>query len=130
MRTMTIKEAIGVHKCDIDIKTGEKLTHSEIYGRAIEYLGGPDAVARFVPFPVDVLRKKLKEDLYLNNTPMRAWGTAAGFIRSGSNCKPYNGGIWYLYRQHDITSASMCEGVCILKEAARRLVEREDGKAA
>lgn len=127
---MTIKEAIGAHKCDIDIKTGEKLTHSEIYGRAIEYLGCLDAVARFVPFPVDVLRKKLKEDLYLNNTPMRAWGTAAGFIRSGPNCKPYNGGIWYLYRQHDITSACMCEGVCILKEAARRLVEREDGKAA
>lgn len=127
---MTIKEAIGVHKCNIDVKTGEELTHSEIYGRAIEYLGGLDIVVRFVPFPVEVLRKKLKEDIYLNNTPMRAWDTAAGFIRSRLDCKPYNGGIWYLYRQHGITCASCSDGVCILKEAARRLVERENSKVA
>ena len=35
---MTLHEAIGV-RVDTDIKTGEKLTHSEIYGRAIEFLG-------------------------------------------------------------------------------------------
>lgn len=127
---MTIKEAIGVHKCNIDVKTGEVLTHSEIYGRAIEYLGGLDEVARFVPFPVEVLRKKLKEDIYINNTPMREWDAAAGFVRSGPHCKPYGGGIWHLYRQHGINCASACDGVCILKEAARRLVERENNKVA
>ena len=41
---MTLHEAIGVN-VDVDIKTGKKLTHSEVYGRAIEYLGGLDEVA-------------------------------------------------------------------------------------
>lgn len=127
---MTIKEAIGVHKCNIDVKTREKLTHSEIYGRASEYLGGLDEVARFVPFPVEVLREKLKEDIYLNNTPMREWDAVSGFICSGPHYKSYGGGIWYLYRQHGINCASNSDGVCILKEAARRLDEREDNKAA
>ena len=42
---MDIKEAIGIQKCNIDIETGEQLSYSEIYGRAIEYLGGLDEVA-------------------------------------------------------------------------------------
>lgn len=127
---MTIKEAIGVHKCDIDIKTGEQLTHSEIYSRAIEYLGGLDSVARYVPFSVDVLREKLKEDHNLNNTPLRAWDMAAGFVQDGSKCNPSNGGLWHLYHKHGITCASACDGVCILKEAAQRLVERDNEMAA
>ena len=76
---MTLHEAIGV-RVDTDIKTGEKLTHSEIYGRAIEFLGGLDEVARFVPFPVETLRKKLKSDPFLNNTAMSRWDAASGFV--------------------------------------------------
>ena len=64
---MTLKEAIGVHRCDIDSKTGERLTHSDIYGRAIDLLGGLDAVAQYIPFPMDVIRRALKTDPYLNN---------------------------------------------------------------
>ena len=75
---MTLHEAIGV-RVDTDIKTGEKLTHSEIYGRAIEFLGGLDEVAKLSPFPVETLRAKLKEDPLLNNTSMSAWDKAAGF---------------------------------------------------
>ena len=76
---MDIKEAIGIHKCNIDIETGERPSHSEIYGRAIEYLGGLDEVAEFVPFPVETLREKLREDPNLNNTPLSTWDKAAGF---------------------------------------------------
>lgn len=123
---MTLHEAIGVKCCDIDVKSGEKLTHSEIYGRAIELLGGLDVVARLIPFPVDVLRKKLKEDPYLNNTPMSAWDRASGFVCSGIDCRYIGGGIWELYRRHGINTASNSDGVCVLKEAARRLVEREE----
>ena len=47
--------------------------------------------------------------------------TADGVI-----CRFIGGGIWELYRQHGINAASNSEGVCILKEAARRLVEREE----
>jgi len=76
---MTLKEAIDVKCCDIDVKTGERLSHSEIYGRAIKLVGGLDAVARFVPFSVKELRKKIKEDPNLNNTPLVAWDKASGF---------------------------------------------------
>lgn len=124
---MTLQEAIGVHRCDIDIKTGERLTHSDIYGRAIDLLGGLDAVAPYIPFPVEVIRKALKTDLHLNNTPIRRWDAAAGFQVSRGDCRPTGGGLWYLYRMHGITSASCSDGVCVLKEAARRLVAREGG---
>ena len=132
---MTLYEAIGVHKVDIDVKTGEKLSHSEIYGRMIEFLGGLDEVARFIPFPLETIRKKLKDDPHLNNTSMRRWDEAAGFQcgvfgnrhRGQAECRPTGDGLWNLYRQHGITGASCAEGVCILKEAARRLVAREGG---
>ena len=123
---MTIQEAIGVKMVDIDAKTGEKLSHSEMYGRAIEYLGGLDVVARYIPFPMDTIRKKLKSDPYLNNTSMKAWDAASGFVCDGIDCRPTGGGLWPLYRKHGITCARNSEGVCILKEAARRLVEREE----
>lgn len=130
---MTLKEAIGV-RVDIDIKTGEKLTHSEIYGRAIEFLGGLDEVARFVPFPVETIREKLKSDPYLNNTAMSEWDKASGFScgvfgnarTQRYDCRFIGGGIWTLYRRHGINAASNSDGVCILKEAARRLVAREN----
>ena len=132
---MTLHEAIGVHRCDIDTKTGERLTHSDIYGRAIDLLGGLDAVAQYIPFPMDVIRRALKTDPHLNNTSMRRWDEAAGFQcgvfgnrhRGQAECRPTGDGLWNLYRQHGITGASCAEGVCILKEAARRLVAREGG---
>lgn len=122
---MTFHEAIGV-KVDVDVKTGEKLTHSEIYGRAIELLGGLEVVAKFIPFPLEKLRKAYKSDKHFNNTPMKEWDYAAGFITRRGNCDPHGGGLWHLYRQHHINSASCSNGVCVLKEAARRLVERAE----
>ena len=131
---MSIHEAIGVKYGNIDIKTGEILPHSEVYGRAIEFLGGLDEVARFVPFPVDVIREKLKEDPNLNNTALSTWDKAAGFqcgVFGNAHRQQYDsrithGGIWELYRKHGVTGASASDGVCILKEAAQRLVEREE----
>lgn len=123
---MTIQEAIGVKCCDIDAKTGERLSHSDIYGRAIEFLGGLDEVARFIPFPMETIREKLKSDPHLNNTDMSRWDWASGFVCDGIDCRPTGQGLWMLYRKHGITSASNSEGVSILKEAARRLAEREE----
>lgn len=123
---MRLHEAIGVRNGNIDVKTGEKLAHSEIYGRAIELFGGLDVVAQLIPFPVDVLRAKFKKDPNFNNTPMKKWDVASGFACSGIDCRFIGGGIWELYYKHGITAASNSDGVCILKEAARRLVEREE----
>ena len=74
------------------------------------------------------------EDPHLNNTALSKWDAAAGFSAStGWNahqqayrCQLVGGGLWNLYLQHGITSASCAEGVCILKEATRRLIEQEE----
>ena len=41
---------MGVKCANIDIETGEQLSHREIYGRAIERLGGLDTVIPHIPF--------------------------------------------------------------------------------
>lgn len=122
---MTIKEAIGVKNCNIDAETGRKLEHSEIYGRAIDYLGGLEVVKQYIPFDLETLKKAYKRDRYFNNLSMSRWDRMSGFINNGATCTFIGGGIWYLYRQHRINSASNSNGVCILKEAARLWVEME-----
>lgn len=47
---------------------------------------------------------------------------AAGYTAGDPVC--FFGGIWMLYRQNDIDVASCAQGVCILKETARMLIER------
>ena len=130
---MTFDEAIGI-KCEArDAGTGEEVSLSERCRRAIEFLGGLDEVSRFIPYPEDILREKLKEDPDLNNTSQSAWDKAAGFKcgtganswRQGYQCLLVRGGIWELYEKHGITAASCADGVCLLKEAARMLVERD-----
>ena len=129
---MDIKEAIGV--CgDVDIKTGQKLSHSEIYGRAIEFLGGLAEVAKYIPFPLKVVKEKYAEDPHLNNLSIHVWDRAAGFntyttraYGQVQDCRLIGTGICALYAKHKITSFSCSDGVCILKEAARQLAEGGD----
>mgnify|MGYP007066965980 FL=1 len=122
---MTIKEAIRVKNANIDMDTGRKLEHSEIYGRAIDYLGGLEIVKRYIPYDLETLKEAYKKDEYFNNLSMRKWDMMAGFISDGARCSFVGGGIWDLYRWHKINSASCSDGVCILKEAARLWVEME-----
>lgn len=124
---MTLKEAVGV-RADVDVKTGQRLTHSEVYGRIIDYLGGLKAVAPYIPFEIPYLREKLKRDPWLNNTDMSKWDAAAGFRCSRIDCFATGGGLWALYRSHGINSASCSDGVSLLKEAACRLCEQPEIK--
>lgn len=117
---MTPHEAAGI-KGDVDIKTGQKLSHSEVYGRIIDRLGGLQEVSKYVPYDVEYLREKIQKDQYLNNTSMGDWDRAAGFQCCQANCLFIGGGIWNLYRKHGINAASCATGVSILKEAARRM---------
>lgn len=120
---MTLKEAIGVN-VDIDLKTGKFLTHQEIFRRIIEFLGGVDEVAPYIPFTLDELKKSYSEDSSFNTptTPMYKWNIASGFICWDGDCRPIRGELWTLYKEHGITTASNADGVCILKEAARQLI--------
>lgn len=125
---MTLHEAVGV-RVDVDVKTGRKLSHAEVCGRTIDYLGGLEAVAPYIPFEIPYLREKLKRDPWFNNTDMSKWDAAAGFRCSRGDCFATGGGLWALYRSHGINSASCSTGVSILKEAARRLCEMPEIKS-
>lgn len=126
---MTLNEALGVNDFNIDKKTGEEISLEEYCQRAIDFLGGLDAVGEYVPFPIETIRERVKEDPYLNNLPLRAWDEAAGYVcgafgnawRQEYSCRPSGGGLWKLYAKHGITPVSCADGVCILKEAARLL---------
>lgn len=122
---MTLKEAIGVKNADIDVKTGRRLTHEEVYGRAIDLLGGLDVVWEYVPFSLSEIQMALKKDRYLNNLAMSRWDTASGFQCRGADCVFIGGGIWGLYRRSGINAASNADGVCVLKECARLMAARE-----
>lgn len=122
---MTLKEAIGVKNANIDVNTGRRLTHEEVYGRAIDLLGGVDIVFQYVPFSLPEIQKALKKDRHLNNLAMSKWDLASGFLCRGVDCTFIGGGIWNLYRSSGIHSASNADGVCVLKECARLMAERE-----
>ena len=81
---MTISEATGIHQCNIDKATCKELGFRERYTRYIDYLGGLDVVKQYIPFDLDYLIPKYKEDHLLNNTLMSAWDDAAGFTAPGS----------------------------------------------
>lgn len=122
---MTLDEACGIYQCNIDKATDRELNHHERYGRYIEYLGGLDAVKLYIPFELGYLIPKYTADEHMNNTPIKEWDYAAGFRCVGPDAFPTYQGLWNLYRQHGITQASCATGVCILKEAARMLIEAQ-----
>lgn len=127
---MDIKEAVGVKGCYTDLKTGEELSFEEFYGRVITFLGGAAAVEKYLPTSLENIREKFKEDRNLNNISLWDWDVAAGFsykpLRNGIRVyKPTGHGLWGLLRKYGITWMSCAQGVCILKEAARILLEGE-----
>ena len=116
---MTIEKALE-EKYGVDYRkaylNGE-ITHEEYYGIVIDFLGGIDAVVNYVPFDIETLKKSYQENEHFNTkiTPLRTWDFGATNIRN-------------LYYQFGINCASVSDGVCILKQAARRMIEREENK--
>ena len=122
---MDIKEAIGIRFGNIDTKTGERVHHREIYRRAIEYLGGLDAVLPYVPFSLEEIQTAIAYgDVHLNRLPLKKWDTATGFRRVYMDYTPTYDGITFLLQSKGINGYSCAENVCILKEAAREWAER------
>ncbi len=121
---MDIDKAIRVHRGNIDMDTGERLSHSEIYGRIIDKLGGVDAVWKCVPFTLEQVQQALKTDEHLNNLPMKKWDIASGFrcfICKGKELvKPIPSQLRGMLLKAGINCYSNSQGVCILKECARR----------
>ena len=92
-----------------------RMSHEEYYDKVIEFLGGLDVVAKYVPFDIETLKRSYNNDNYFNSpriTPLRTWDFGAAIIKN-------------LYSRFGINCASVSDGVCILKQAAMRMIERE-----
>ena len=121
----TFSEAINIKNANIDTITGEKISHKEIYTRAINLFGGLDAVIPYIPFTLERIQEALKTDEHLNNLSMDRWDYASGFKSGRQGSVVFiGGGVWNLYREVGINAASNSQGVCLLKEAARQWAER------
>ena len=109
----TFSEAINIKCADIDRTTGEKISHEAIYTRAINLIGGLDAVIPYIPFKLEEIQNALNNhDKHLNTLRLRTWDFGSELIKGVCNRKA---GINYM---------SISEGVCLLKEAARQWATR------
>ena len=121
---MNIKEAIGIVNYDKDAITGEEVSFEEQYNRLIDFLGGTNAVMKYVPLTKEKIRDALAKDKNLNNIPLRNWDRWAGFEAAGSNIKwKYDRNLRDLFRAKGITCYSPSQLVSTLKQAARRYAE-------
>ena len=111
----TFSEAINIKNANIDVITGEKVPHREIYTRAINACGGLDKVIPYIPFPLEDIQNALASyDEYLNTLPLKTWDFASERVKD------------LCYRKAGITYMSLSQGVCLLNEAARQWAEREE----
>lgn len=127
---MNLKEFARVDSLYRDLDTGVEIPWRDYMSRVIEKLG-IDNVASYIPFELDYLKEKYKEDVHFNNTPIRIWDAASGFIpmmHNKTKMQAYHHfrmGIADLFVHNGITCFSPSDGVCVLKEAARRLCESD-----
>ena len=129
---MYLEQAINIKCCNLDATTEEKLTHSEIYPRAINALGGLNIIISYIPWSRKVIKQALSEDEHLNNLPLRTWDSAVGIMCPHSyldtaldeRIRKSGHQLINLCRDKRI-SISASQGVCILKEAARQWAEKE-----
>lgn len=128
---MNLRQFANVDSYYRDIDTGHEVPWKEYMARIIGKLGLHN-IKSYIPFSLDLIREKLKEDEHLNNTDIRSWDLATGFapyINKNTKTQEYERtryGLTSLFRMNGITCYSVSEGVCVLKEAARLLVRETD----
>ncbi len=119
---MNLKKFANVDSLYRDLNTGQEVPWHDYMRRVIDKLGLDD-IKPYIPYEIDYLKEKLKEDVHLNNTTLQRWDEASGFCFHRG--EPYYTacGLSILFRRNGITCFSPSDGVCVLKEAARILCE-------
>lgn len=124
---MTFKEFAGVKSCDIDLITGEKVSHKDKYRRVITKLGGVEAVKPYLPCSLYEIKEALNAgDEHLNSIRLARWDNRAGYSTLFHSCKNLSCGrygIQYLLCSKGCTCYSCSEIVCLLKQTAIWLAE-------
>lgn len=127
---MNLKQFANVDHLYRDLETGTELPYREYMRRIIDKLG-IENVKRYMPFDLEYLKERFKQDVYFNNTPMLSWNYAAGFIpyidkkAKTQKYKQTNTSfdLGGLFVRNGITCFSPSEGVSVLKATARMLCE-------
>lgn len=96
--------------------------HREYYGSIVKALGFTQ-VASCVPYDIETLDRAYRKDKAFNNLSLKSWDAASGFRSEGINCIFIGSKLTDLYRKHGVNVFSNSDGVCILKECAREMVE-------
>ena len=123
---MNLKQFANVDSFNRDLDTGEEISWHDYMSRVIEKLG-IENIKPYIPFDLGYLKEKLKEDIHLNNTDIQYWDYASGcipVINVKTKVQTWHHtqyGIGGLFVTNGITCYSPSDGVCVLKEAARRL---------
>jgi hypothetical protein len=110
---MTLKQFANVDSYLRDLDNGNELEWRDYMARIINKLGIKN-IEPYMPCSIDCIREKLQSDEHLNNIPIKYWDNKADYLH-------------YLLQRNGITCYSLSERVCILKEAARLLCEKEKG---
>lgn len=120
---MNIEKALGLNpmgRFDYD--------HSTYYSMIIDFLGY-EKVKNCVPFTKEEICKAIKKDKNLNNLPLKKWDYAGGWAVTETKYNQYvypvASYLRFLLKEKGITCYSCAEGVCILKECARRMAEEK-----
>ena len=95
------------------------------YSAAIEDLGFEELV-RCLPYTLKVLQEKYKNDKHFNNTSLKSWDFAAGFIVIGSRISLHGSTLRAMLLKKGINAYSCAQGVHLLKCVARELVEEQE----
>lgn len=126
---MNLKQFANVDSLYRDLDTGQEVPWRDYMRRVIGKLG-LENIKPYIPYDIEYLKEKLKEDVHLNNTNMTEWDCAAGYvsyINMITKTKEYHkrpqGGLGNLFVRNGITCFAPSDGVCVLKEAARILCE-------
>ena len=130
---MNLKQFANVDSYNKDISTGQDVPWEDYMHRVINKLGLRN-IKPYIPYDLSYLKEKLKTDVHLNNTSLSAWDGATGFrsyvtktgVQQYAQCR-YSG-VGSLFVQNGITSFSVSDGVCVLKEAARMLVKEMENE--
>lgn len=112
----------------LGITTQERLgmNHHDYYQMVVNFLGY-DKVKNCVPFTLTEIKEAFPKDEHLNNLPMRKWDWASGFnvwtTKYEEVVRPTNSPLRSVMKAKGINCYSNAEGVCILKECARMMIE-------
>lgn len=111
---MTIEDFMGV----------KRLSSEGFWRKVVEKLGY-DRVKKCVPFTLKQL--KGSKDYHFNDLSMKKWDYASGYIWTRTDYDEImtrvHTRLTELYRENGITCWSNSDGVCILKECARMMLE-------